>query len=55
MPAPGDWQIVAIQESKENRDRFAAEHFIPAMSKGIPGGFTSPPIETTGDVTHFYK
>jgi hypothetical protein len=54
-PAPGGWQIVGIQESKESWDRFVKEHLIPAVSKGIPGGFTSPPTETTWDVTHFYE
>lgn len=54
-PTAGGWQIVAVQDSKESWDNFVKAVFVPLMTKGIPGGFTSPPTETTWDATHFYK
>ena len=54
-PAAGGWQIVAVQESKESWDRFMRDVFVPLVTKGIPGGFTSPPTETTFDVSHLYR
>jgi hypothetical protein len=49
-PAAGGWLIVAIHDSKASWDKFLADIFYPAMQKGIPGGFTSPPTETTFSV-----
>ena len=54
-PAAGGWQIIAIQESKESWDQFMSDIFVPLVTKGIAGGFTSPPTETTFDVSHFYQ
>jgi hypothetical protein len=54
-PAAGGWQIVAVQESKQSWDRFMSDIFVPLVTKGIPGGFTSPPSETTFDVSHVYQ
>jgi hypothetical protein len=54
-PAPGGWVIVAVQESKESWDKFVADVFVPLVTKGIPGGFTGPPTETTFDATHFFQ
>lgn len=54
-PTTGGWQIVAVQESKESWNQFMKDIFVPLVTKGIPGGFTSPPTETVFDATHFYK
>jgi hypothetical protein len=54
-PAPGGWQVTAVQETRESWETFLNDHLIPVMSKGVPGGFTTPPAETEFDVTHFYK
>ena len=54
-PTPGGWQIVAIHDNKASWDKFVSETFVPLVSKGIAGGFTSPPTETMWDVSHFYK
>lgn len=54
-PAPGGWQIVGVHDTKESWDEFVESVFVPAVTKGIPGGFTAPPTEITWDVTHFYN
>jgi hypothetical protein len=53
-PAPGGWQVIAVQESKESWDRFVSERFGPIMGKGIPGGFTAPPTELEFAATHLF-
>jgi hypothetical protein len=45
-PATGGWQIVAIHDSKEGWEKFRDGILMPAMSKGIKGGFPTPPTET---------
>ncbi|HWG60664.1 MAG TPA: hypothetical protein VG253_03030 [Streptosporangiaceae bacterium] len=42
--------IVAIHDSRESWERFRDEDLMPAMSRGIPGGFAAPPEETGFDV-----
>jgi hypothetical protein len=46
-PSKGGWTIVAIHNSKESWERFRDQILMPKMQKGIKGGFTSPPQETT--------
>jgi hypothetical protein len=46
-PSKGGWTIVAIHDSKESWERFRDQTLMPKMQKGIKGGFTSPPQETT--------
>lgn len=46
-PAEGGWTIVAVFDSKDSYERFRDGTLVPAMQKGIAGGFTSPPQETT--------
>ncbi len=46
----GGWTIVAIHDSKESWERFRDGVLMPRMQQGIPGGFTTPPEETTFDV-----
>ena len=54
-PAPGGWQIVAVHDSKESWEAFRDGTLKPAMVKGIKGGFTSPPTETTFSVHNMVK
>jgi hypothetical protein len=49
-PSKGGWTIVAIHDSKESWERFRDKTLTPALQKGIKGGFTSPPQETTIDL-----
>ncbi|MEO7038488.1 MAG: hypothetical protein ABI186_00485 [Candidatus Elarobacter sp.] len=44
-PSAGGWTIVGVCDSKANWERFRDDVLTPAMSKGISGGFTSPPQE----------
>jgi len=46
----GGWTIVAIHESKESWERFRDDILMPQFKKGIKGGFTSPPEETSFEV-----
>ena len=44
------WTVVAIHDSKESWERFRDGILMPRMQKGIKGGFTTPPEETTFEV-----
>ena len=46
-PVPGGWTIMAVHESKESWERFRDDILGPKLAAGVPGGFTSPPQETT--------
>jgi hypothetical protein len=46
----GGWTIVAIHESKESWERFRDGILMPALTRGVEGGFTSPPRELTFEV-----
>ena len=54
-PSAGGWTIVAIHDSKESWEKFRDGILMPTMSKGIKGGFTSPPQETTFEVDNMHK
>lgn len=49
-PSAGGWTIVAAHESQESWERFRDGTLMPAMQKGIEGGFPTPPEETAFDV-----
>ncbi|TRW44814.1 hypothetical protein [Georgenia yuyongxinii] len=49
-PSSGGWTVMAVHESQESWERFRDDILLPAMRKGIDGGFTSMPEETTVDV-----
>jgi hypothetical protein len=49
-PSPDGWTVVAVHDSKESWERFRDGVLMPKMERGIPGGFTSPPQETTCEV-----
>jgi hypothetical protein len=54
-PSAGGWTIVAIHDSKESWEKFRDGILMPTTSKGIEGGFTSPPQETTFEVHNMHK
>ena len=45
-PSTGGWTIVAVHVSKKSWVSFRNRVLMPAMKKGIKGGFTKPPKET---------
>ena len=49
-PSAGGWTIVAVHDSKESWERYRDGILMPRMQKGIKGGFTTPPQETSLDV-----
>jgi hypothetical protein len=49
-PSAAGWTVVAIHDSKESWERFRDATLMPAMQRGIEGGFTAPPRETGFDV-----
>lgn len=53
-PSTDGWTIVAIHDSKESWEKFRDGILMPAMSKGIEGGFTSPPKETAFEVQNIH-
>ena len=48
----GYWTIVAVHESRESWERFRDDILIPALKKGVKGGFTAPPEETAFEVVN---
>ena len=46
-PTADGWIVVAIHDSQESWERFRDEILMPNLSRGIDGGFTVPPQETT--------
>jgi hypothetical protein len=54
-PSAGGWTIVAVHDSKESWERFRDGILRPALSKGIKGGFTTPPQETAFDVHNLQR
>jgi hypothetical protein len=49
-PSAGGWTIIAVHDSKESWERFRDGVLMPTMQKGIKGGFSEPPQETTFEV-----
>jgi len=49
-PSAGGFTIVAIHESKASWERFRDEVLGPKLAAGVPGGFTSAPVETAFEV-----
>jgi len=48
-PSAGGWTIVAVHETKETWETFRDTILMPGFKKGVPGGFPTPPQETTFD------
>jgi hypothetical protein len=49
-PSASGWTVVAIHDSQESWERFRDDILGPQMHKGIEGGFTAPPQESTFEV-----
>jgi hypothetical protein len=49
-PSASGWTIVAVHESKESWEQFRDKIVVPKLMAGVPGGFTTPPVETAFDV-----
>ncbi len=49
-PSRGGWTIIAVHDSKESWERFRDEILMPNFKKGVKGGFTAMPEETTFEV-----
>lgn len=45
-PSEGGWTITAVHDSRQSWERFRDGILMPAMERGVDGGFTSPPTET---------
>ena len=54
-PSAGGWTVVAVHDSKESWERFRDEILMPQLKKGIKGGLTVPPQETTFQVHNLQK
>ena len=54
-PSAGGWTIVAIHDSKASWEKFRDGTLMPTMSKGIKGGFASPPQETGFEVHNIHR
>ena len=54
-PSRGGWTILAVFDSKESWERFRDDILTPKMKKGIPGGLSGPPEETTFEVYNLQK
>lgn len=49
-PSAGGWMVVAIHDSREGWENFRNTVLMPALGKGVEGGFASPPEETVFEV-----
>jgi hypothetical protein len=49
-PSDGGWTIMAVHESQESWERFRDDTLLPAMKRGIDGGFEALPQETAIDL-----
>jgi len=54
-PSPGGWTIMAVHESQQSWERFRDDILMPRFQQGIPGGFTSPPQETSFDAYNLQR
>jgi hypothetical protein len=49
-PSNDGWTIVAIHDSRESWERFRDQTLMPALQRGIEGGFAGKPQEIAFDV-----
>lgn len=54
-PSSGGWTVIAIHDSKASWEEFRDSTLFPAFKKGVEGGFTSPPQETSFEVANLQK
>jgi hypothetical protein len=46
----GGWTVMVVHDSKESWEQFRDDILMPRMQRGIKGGFSTPPQETTVDL-----
>ncbi|AFY02364.1 hypothetical protein [Bdellovibrio bacteriovorus] len=46
----GGWTVIAIHDSQESWEEFRDDVLMPRLSKGIQGGFTTPPQEQSFEI-----
>lgn len=46
----GGWTVIAIHDSKESWQRFRDDNLMPRLTKGVKGGFATPPQEQTFEI-----
>ena len=49
-PSAVGWTIIAVHESRASWERFRDGILLPRMTRGIAGGFTSPPEDTGSEI-----
>jgi heme-degrading monooxygenase HmoA len=54
-PADGGWLVVAVWDSQESFDTFVNDTLMPALSKGVEGGFAGPPQQRAATVSNEVK
>ncbi len=54
-PADGGWLVVAVWDSKASFDSFVNDMLMPALQKGVDGGFAGPPQERAAEVANEVK
>ena len=54
-PSDGGWTIVALHDSKASWEAFRDDILMPALSKGVPGGFAGPPQEIAFEVENLQR
>jgi hypothetical protein len=50
--SPGGWTIMAVHESKASWESFRDNILGPKLQAGVPGGFTTPPVETEIEIAN---
>lgn len=54
-PSAGGWTVVAVHDSRKSWEQFRDNTLLPALTKGVDGGFNSPPQETVFEVYNLQK
>ena len=44
-PTEGGWLVIAVFDEQQQWEAFRSGTLMPALEKGVAGGFTSPPRE----------
>jgi predicted dienelactone hydrolase len=49
-PSAGGWTITVVHQSKKDWEHFRDDTLMPALTKGVDGGFVEQPQETTFEI-----
>lgn len=49
-PSEEGWTVIAVHDTQQGWEKFRDGILMPQMTQGIPGGFTSPPKETSFEI-----